>query len=76
MFLVLKNLVLILNNKRNAINLVSFLPYKMAASFRHVIILIVPRLVIKPVYTCTDYRYLSNIHKINTLALQILSISE
>ena len=43
-------LVLTLNNKGTAINLDSFLPYKMAASFRHVIILIVPRPVIKPVY--------------------------
>ena len=38
------------NSKQNANNLVSLLPYKMAADFRHLIIFIMPRRVIKPIY--------------------------
>ena len=37
-FSVLKKLVWILNNQRNAINLVSLLPYKMASNCSHVIL--------------------------------------
>ena len=39
-----------LNSKQNAINLVSLLPYKMAADLWHVIIFIMPHPVIEPVY--------------------------